>query len=529
MKRFFKKKYLLFLIAILWSVNDTLGQTMVYEEGGVSLSYKITKASSFKCKSNNRTLGYYYITVYLKNYSGKEITVNWATVSLNGDFLNPNFDTPCEQELPVPRNSGSVSASTSALTWWPTGSTKIENSIGSWYYNDKVEPSLTDWSIAPFAIKNNNTSPNTKTSPTQNNKVSNPTTKAPNQKVTSVPQSIKTRYYIESGQLVIDNGDTRELILISKMTPTEVRYYENLSGIKLSSTSSISENKKVIQQNKQNDEEEQNKQKQNAKIEENRIEEERTQQLRNEFEQTQIRMQNEQQEIENAGNSALLSVQNSIAQGKKPSGALIDGAIASASEISDLDSRRTYLGVMGAAALLSFFGEKRQEKLEKEQQVKREKQQIEREQKRLQDIANMQANYYLKIPIGQSLSKASLSSSDTVWGYFIAYPKNFIPGEGFEILMSNPFKIGKYSDETWPLLTDLTKKIDKKLIADKVGTNWVIKVRCFFKNEIETYTDMLTIQSDTYKIDGKVIAIDFTLNNVDQNNFKKAKSFWDEN
>ena len=40
---------------------------------------------------------------------------------------------------------------------------------------------------------------------------------------------------------------------------------------------------------------------------------------------------------------------------------------------------------------------------------------------------------------------------------------------------------------------------------------------------------MLTIQSDTYKIDGKVIAIDFTLNNVDQNNFKKAKSFWDEN
>lgn len=253
------------------------------------------------------------------------------------------------------------------------------------------------------------------------------------------------------------------------------------------------------------------------------------QNLRNEFEQTQIRMQNEQQEIENAGNSALLSVQNSIAKGKKTSGALIGGAIAGASEISDLDSRRTYLGVMGAAALLSFFGEKRQEKLEKEQQVKREKQQIEREQKRLQDIANMQANYYLNIPIGQSLSKASLYSSDTVWGYFIAYPKNFIPGEGFEILMSNPFKIGKYNDDTWPLLTDLTKKIDKKLIADKVGTNWVIKVRCFFKNEIETYTDMLTIQSDTYKIDGKVIAIDFTLNNVDQNNLKKAKSFWDEN
>lgn len=251
--------------------------------------------------------------------------------------------------------------------------------------------------------------------------------------------------------------------------------------------------------------------------------------LKNEFEQTQIRMQNEQQEIENAGNSALMSVQKSLAQGKKTSGALIDGALAGASEISDLDTRRTYLGVMGAATLLSFLGEKKQEKLEKEQQIRREKQLIEKEQKRLQDIAIMQANYYEKIPKGQSLGKASLVGLDTVWGFFIAYPKNFIPGYNFEILMSNPFKIGKYNDGTWPLLTDITKKIDKKLIIENAGTNWVIKIRCFFKNEIETYNDMLTIQSDTYKIDGKVITLGFVFNTLPQKDSKDSKSFWDDN
>ncbi len=49
----------------------------------------------------------------------------------------------------------------------------------------------------------------------------------------SIPQSIRTRYSIESGQLVIDNGDTKEYILIATMTLSEINYYESISHLKL--------------------------------------------------------------------------------------------------------------------------------------------------------------------------------------------------------------------------------------------------------------------------------------------------------
>lgn len=281
-----------------------------------------------------------------------------------------------------------------------------------------------------------------------------------------------------------------------------------------------SERKKQALLNNQKSVVEDNQQKENKVL----------QNSRNEFEQTQLRMQNEQQEIQNAGDLSLQVTNQSLANGKTTSGALVDGFIAGSSQISDLSARRTYLGVGLGMALLSHLGEKKQERLKKEQDEKFEQMQKEKEIKRLQEIANGQAQYYNKIPRGQSLGQASLKGMDTVWGYFIAYPKEFILGEGFTILMSNPFKIGKYSDDSWPLLADVTRKFTAKMISDKLGHNWVYKFRSFFEEEEIAYQDMLTIQGDTYKIDGKIKTVSFYLHDkADSNSKPTTKSFWDEN
>lgn len=121
---------------------------VVYDQAGITMKYKITKVSDFKCTSNKRPLGYYYITVYLENNSGKDVMINWAYVYLEGDGFNPNFDSDCEQELPMSRHTGTSVASTSALGWWPSGSSKSEESLKSWFYIDKEVPHITDWSIA---------------------------------------------------------------------------------------------------------------------------------------------------------------------------------------------------------------------------------------------------------------------------------------------------------------------------------------------------------------------------------------------
>lgn len=73
------------------------------------------------------------------------------------------------------------------------------------------------------------------------------------------PQSVKTRYYVQNGELIIDNGDLREHKLIATMTTSEIREYETLSGLKLSpfntsNTSNNSLNKPAATQQQTNSE-----------------------------------------------------------------------------------------------------------------------------------------------------------------------------------------------------------------------------------------------------------------------------------
>ena len=163
-----------------------------------------------------------------------------------------------------------------------------------------------------------------------------------------------------------------------------------------------------------------------------------------------------------------------------------------------------------------------------QQRLEEEEQQAAAERKQLAEIAQAQAAYYEKIPRGQSLGEASLKGYDSVWCYFIAYPKTFSPGKRFTILMSGPVRITKYSDDTWPLLPDLISKFESAVQHQQQEANWFYKVRSFFKNEEDAYEDMLTIQADTYRINGNLKAIDFDLKQV-QTNTTNKKSFWDEN
>lgn len=496
---------ILTLLIIGLFFQSVIAQTF-YDDGNVKIS--ATKYIGTPSECSNLKWNLVKVETIITNNSRNTIEI----IQFNCNFpvsISPRYGlNPCKIGDPSPGNNNISHGNLTTLYLKPYSSSNVL-SMYAWLTKTQFE---LVWDFRYNTIKGDNSDPTKSQTKTE-------------QKINSQPgsKSGNSRYYIEAGQLVIDNGDTRELILISKMTPEEIRNYEKISGLKLSTSSTTTENKinkpekeNITLVNKEEDQQAKNTQK--------------LQDLRNEFEQRQLQMEKDQIELNNAGNAASNATLNSLNQGKKMSGALIDGALAGSGEISDLGSRRTFLGAMGGLALLNLIGEKKQAKLKKEQEEKKEQLQFEREQKRLQEIAEFQANYYSNIPRGQSLSMASLKGMDTIWAYFIAYPSTFNLGESFKILMSNPFKIGKYSDDSWPLISDLTKNIRTNLGQDKLDESWIVKLRCFYKTEEETYVDMITVQNDTYKLDGTVSTINYSLyKEKDHNNSKDGKkSFWDE-
>jgi uncharacterized protein (TIGR02145 family) len=241
-----------FMIAIIVGLYGSTSYSQVLFNDGklmVRASKQILKSSS----CNNRTFSLGHVDIVLQNLTSDIIRIDNMSFTIPAEVTGTGIGdngvfNPCEIGDQAQNGAHVTGGADGKFIIQPFshGTTRLGAWLNTSEYN--IQHNLR-YTIIPS--KTNNSSSNQE----QLNQKVTPTS------TSTIAKGRETKYYIENGQLVIDNFDHRELILISKMTYSEIKYYENLSGLKLSyGTDTKPGNNSVINKN-ENENASQNKSK----------------------------------------------------------------------------------------------------------------------------------------------------------------------------------------------------------------------------------------------------------------------------
>lgn len=173
------------------------------------------------------------------------------------------------------------------------------------------------------------------------------------------------------------------------------------------------------------------------------------------YNQLQIDFSNAQTASDNA-------YQTAIASGRKQSGAILESTLAGASQISDATNSLVYTGVGLSIALLAHFGEKKEERLEREAESRRA------EARRLR-VIEAKRNFISDALAINQYGFTDLMSKDR-YAAILLVPESFIV-EPQKAYFSIVCEIPKYADGTYPLKDEIRRKlllsIDNSLLSGR--------------------------------------------------------------
>ncbi|MBS1920772.1 MAG: hypothetical protein JST17_11010 [Bacteroidetes bacterium] len=278
------------------------------------------------------------------------------------------------------------------------------------------------------------------------------------------------------------------------------------------------ENKKVKEQQDELNKQTKLQQQQDFQKQQQAAAQDRLNQLQQQIDEQQRRYQQTQLDFANAQTAADNAYQAAIASGKKESGAMLDATLAASQQFNDPNAQLATLGVGLAASLFMHWGEKKQERLEREAALKREEERkqaiIDAKNKFITDAININ-----KYGFEDLVSKSRYAA-------LLLVRKN-ISSEQEEIYFTIPVLIPKYADSTYPLKDEIEKKLLKSLTLDR---NQLANMKVYTLYPI---TDIKKFQNEFVKKMGSghliylpAELIDFSNYPFNANNSNGETDFW---
>lgn len=435
-----KSTFLISLFAL-----SAKSQTYLYNQNGIILSYNCSVIKTFYCNKEKREVYYLKLSWTLSNNSG-----NLAKI-IYGFTVQPNEVSWCtpqgvydEVAQPVNQPFGTGFGSPVTLR---TG----DQSFGGYYIWAFSKEYTPGWSISSISFANNTT---TSTNNSSIKIQSIPTQNRPTQQLQQPGFSIYQNDNVVNPKQ--QNDYSQQQKKNDKITNNAMNAWRSSDSVRndeLKRLNSIPNTYKAQTTTQQQQEAIRQRQQQiAAQQQENLIK------LQQQFEEQQRRYQQTQLDFANAQTAADNAYQAAIASGKKESGAMVEATLAASQQFTDPNAQLATLGVGLAASLFMHWGEKKQERLEREAALKRE-------EERRQAIINAKDKYIVD---ALNINKYSFADLVTKQRYaaLLLVPKQSTPDKQ-SIYFTIPVLVPKYADDTYPLKDEIEKKLLKSISLDK--------------------------------------------------------------
>ena len=222
-----------------------------------------------------------------------------------------------------------------------------------------------------------------------------------------------------------------------------------------------------------------------------------------------------QNELTTAQTIATNAYKNAIASGQKQSGAVIAGTLAGAQQISDPESQLIYTGVGLSLSLLSHLGEKKQERLDAEKKAENEALLIDAKYTFITEA--FEINKY---------QSSELYANERYCQVFIT-PTDMTPLTQ-KIYFFPLLGVPKYSDDTFPLKTDINSKVIKS-IDPLLLKNMSVFVLYPITNNKKFQEEFIKKMGSAHLLQLNPSIINFIKPPFTKSNAKKDKEdFWEE-